>query len=121
MIGTLFLALCARAMFFPGGGLYDTNYDHDRVLASMVQQELEEYKIVHKAYPTTEQGLQALVEQPSSTESSNDHSYLKYARELKYVSDGITYEIENDHPYSIPGLVVRGTNDSPSKLFIRDQ
>ena len=119
VLGTLGFGIVLRGMFFPGGGLYDTRYDSDRVWVSMVQDDLKTYKETCNSYPTTQQGLQALVQIPPDVNCPNYKPHLKRVPDFKYVSDGATYEIESTRPYHIEGLLVRGTHEMRSRLFIK--
>ncbi|MBS1968875.1 MAG: hypothetical protein JSU04_01120 [Bdellovibrionales bacterium] len=117
---TIFAALIARGSMFPGGGLYDTFYDADRFRIMNIQEHLEAHREACKSYPTSEQGLDRLtcdlkkVGCPDFVPMSSS-----MMENVKYKSDGQTYEIETTRDYGIPNLLIKAKNGARPRLYIR--
>jgi hypothetical protein len=116
----LFFGLIGRAAFFPGGGLYDTYYDSDRVAIFIIQESLDKYKKVCKVFPTTEQGLKALTDIVTNPDCPSFKPKITYLPKFQYSSDGERYAIEGNGDYGIRGLFVRGTEKEKAVLYIRE-
>ena len=103
MIVVAILGVLATLVVVNIGGAQDTaNINATKSNLQAVSQALDLFKLDNYRYPTTDQGLEALVEKPDNTRNWPDGGYLK-----KMPKDGW----ENEFVYISPGT------DGPYDLF----
>lgn len=107
----LFLLLLATN----GLGYCKNNWDSTAIQEKQLNVILNDYKRVCGLYPTTEQGLDALVTKPKSDPSCKNYEPEGFMKKIpkdawdapfKYTSNGTSFRIEGSH-----GIVLTDTSD----------
>ena len=114
---SLFVGLVLRQTIFPGGGLHDPSYETMKVGMHGLRDQLSEYFDECGHYPTTEQGLGLLYNKTSDDRCKDETAERSRYSDIRYISNGKSYEMESLRKYSITGLVVRATNDEEARLY----
>lgn len=120
ILATLFVGFFLRRALFPGGALYDTNYQFSQAKFHFIQDQLRIYHEICGRFPSTTPGLEALKGQPPHNDCAKYEGQYIDIREMRYTSGGTRYEIESTADFKIPGLFIRGTDALTARLYIRE-
>lgn len=95
IVGTI-LGMIAQRIF---GAKDNADAKQVRIMIQQIQNQLDLYQQDCQNYPTSDEGLKALVEKPSSCESWGPAPYAKdipkdpWGQPFQYESDGIDFEV----------------------------
>ena len=116
----MFFSLWSWQMSYPCSGPSEYTYKGDKAIIRELQKGLDLFWADCHIFPTTNQGLQALVEKPKNLDCNSYSKILNRVPEsISYQSDGQTYVIKTLTKYNVEGLVVEGTDKNKAKLLIR--
>lgn len=120
ILAFLFFALIVRQAIFPGGALHDPLYNSVKFELRHLQDDLWKYNKDCGQFPTTDQGLGVIFNKQSDDRCKDKIAERTRYPEIKYVSDGKTYEMETIRTYSKSGIVIRATSEEDARLYIRE-
>ena len=95
IVGTI-LGMIAKSVF---GAKDNANAKQARIMIGQISQQLELYQQDCQNYPSSDEGLEALVKKPSSCEQWGPSPYSKdlprdpWGQPFQYESDGVDFEV----------------------------
>lgn len=117
---SLLVGWILRQVMFPGGAMDESSYRKDKYELYSLRHELWVFHDDCGHYPTTEQGLGMLYNKTSDDRCKDTVADRPMKTHIKYTSDGASYEMETTRRFTIPGLVVRATNEEEERFYIRE-
>jgi hypothetical protein len=120
IVVTLFIGLVLRQVSFPEGSLHHPVYRFQRISMAQVQARLTMYHEECGHYPTTVQGIDMLTHKDCIDRCKESFKGQTKYTDIKYLSDGKTYEMESIRDLGFTGLLVRATNAEEARLYIRE-